>query len=334
MRMSHDFAAARIAAAHCPELVARGPRPEERAAMLTAWRRDLARHLAQPLGDLLSGDKLAIAVSAPEWLKGSDILARIGPVAANSLLRCGMVDGPMAAGAEGGAVLLSLDHATALALAERSFGGDGRVGAPSLDPLPRSALLLIDEVAGLVAEALSTARLGDARPGATNAAGARGEVMVRSENAARLRAFDPAADCALITIQITSPQGSEWIASLALAADTLSAVLPDPDGRAAGAATPGHTRHPGPLAAPFGTIPLPLRAVLAEFELTLTQLHRLAPGDTIPLAMPRSVPLRLGDALVAQGSIGTLEDRMALCLTHVPAPGILATQFSAKGVTQ
>lgn len=330
MRMSHDFAAARIAAAHCSELVARGPRPEEREAMLTAWRRDLARHLAQPLGGLLSGDKLAIAVSAPEWLKGSDVLARIGPVAANSLLRCGMPDGTT----EGGAVLLSLDHATALALAERSFGGDGRVGAPSLDPLPRSALLLIDEVAGLVAEALSTARLGDAIPAATDAAGARGQVMVRSENAARLRAFDPAADCALITMQITSPQGSEWIASLALAADTLSAVLPDPDGRAAGAARPGHARHPGPLAAPFGTIPLPLRAVLAEFELTLTQLHRLAPGDTIPLAMPRSVPLRMGDALVAQGSIGTLEDRMALCLTHVPAPGISATEFSAKGVTQ
>lgn len=327
MRMDHNFAGARVAAAHCPELVARGPRPEERAAMLAAWRRDLTRHLAEPLGGLLSGDKLNITVSAPEWLKGSDVLTRIGPVAANSLLRCGTADG----GAGGGSVLMSLDHATALALAERSFGGDGRIGASSLDPLPRSALLLIDEVASLIATALATTRTGDAvrEPGAAHSL--RGEVMVRSENPARLRAFDPAADCALIAVQITNPQGCEWIVSLALAVDALNALLPDADRQPTGRA---QRRQPGPLAAPFGTIPLPLRAVLAEFELTLTQLHRLAPGDMIPLPMPRSVPLQMGDAVVAHGSIGTLEDRMALCLTHVPEPCIPATDFSAKGVLQ
>ena len=90
--MAHDFVAVAPAAQHCAELVARGPRPEERAAAIAAWRRDLARHCASGLGALLSGDRLNAEVSAPETLSGAAVLERIGPVAANSLLRCAAVN--------------------------------------------------------------------------------------------------------------------------------------------------------------------------------------------------------------------------------------------------
>ena len=310
MKLAHDFAAARVAAQHCAELVARGPRPEEREAMIAAWRRDLARDLGQTLAALLGADRLHAEVSAPEWLQGSEVIARIGPVAANSLLRCGAGASPNA----NPEVLLSLDHATALALAERSFGGEGRVGEPSLDPLPRSAQLLCDEVAVLVAGALARARLGDGE-----GAEAAGEVIIRSENAARLRAFDPAGKAALFTLQLADAQGHAWRLHLALAAGLLDDLLPargparpSPDPRAKEDAT----------AACFGAIPVALCAVLAEFDLTLGQLDRLAPGDIFPIPMPRSVPLRIGPALVAHGSIGTLDERMALCLTHLPNQGI------------
>lgn len=313
MKMAHDFAAARVAAQHCAELVARGPRPEEREAMIAAWRRDLARDLGQTLAALLGADRLNAAVSAPEWLLGSEVIARIGPVAANSLLRCGA--GVSHNGGENGGteVLLSLDHATALALAERSFGGEGRVGEPSLDPLPRSAQLLCDEVAVLVAGALARARLGDGA-----GAEATGEVIIRSENAARLRAFDPAGKAALFTLQLADAQGHAWRLHLALAAGLLDDLLPAP-----GAARPSPDPRAGDAtAACFGGIPVALCAVLAEFDLTLGQLDRLAPGDTFPIPMPRSVPLRIGTTLVAHGSIGTLDERMALCLTHLPNQGI------------
>lgn len=314
MRMDHDFAAARIAAQHCAELVARGPRPEEREAQITAWRRDLAGHLAASIGALFSGDQITAQVHLPEWLTGKEVLARIGPVAANSLLRCGAAGIGNAGDDAAAGVLLSLDHATALALAERSFGGEGRVGEPSLDPLPRSALLMSDEVATRIAQALGAARLGDAAQG--DAAALRGEVILRSENAARLRPFDPAGPAALIMLTLANRQGCEWRALLALGAEAFACLLPEASAAPArrGAAGAG-----GAAGASFGAIPLGMRAVLAEIELSLSALDQLAPGDMLPLAMPRSVPLQIGDALVGHGTIGTLEDRMALRLTHLGA---------------
>lgn len=308
MRMAHDFAPETVAAQHCAELVARGPRPEERAAAIAAWRRDLARHCANALGTLLSGDRISAEVAAPETLSGAAVLDRIGPVAANSLLR--------ADGLPEAAVMLTFDHATVLAMAERSFGGEGRVGAASFDPLPRSAQLLCDEIAGLIASALGAARLGET---AGQAGLPQGEVIVRSENAARLRPFDPAAPCAWIALRLRNDTGCEWTAHLALAEHHLGDVLPAPT--AVAGSTPAASGQCSDPAAAFGTIPLGLRAVLAQFQLTLSQLDRLAPGDTIALNVPRAVPLQLGDALVAHGSIGTFEDHLALRLTHVPALG-------------
>ncbi|MFN4038145.1 MAG: FliM/FliN family flagellar motor C-terminal domain-containing protein [Erythrobacter sp.] len=307
MRMG-DIGRAAISVQHCSELVARGPRPEEHEALITEWRRELARELNETLGALFAGDRLVAEVRAPERLPGSDVIARIGPVAANSLLRCGM--------GEGASVLLSLDHATALALAERAFGGAGRIGDPSDASLPRSAQLLCDEIAALIAGALVRVRHGDAADPALSAA-ACGEVMIRSENAARLRAFEPAADCALFTLRLSDSRGLAWHLSLAVARAQLDDLLPSlPANRRAGQAVAEQD-----AAASLGAIPLPLCAVLAEFDLTLAQLDGLAPGDSFPLAMPRTVPLRTGATLVAQGSIGTLDDRLALRLSHVPHQG-------------
>ena len=314
MRMAHEFGAERLAAQHCAELVARGPQPEERAAQIAGWRRDVARRLGATLGGLLGGERLSAEVSAPEWVSGSDVLTRIGPVAANSLLRCGGDAKGSGAGAE---VLLSLDHATALALAERSFGGEGRVGEPSSDPLPRSAQLLCDEVAALIACALAEAREGDtAEPGSV----AGGEVIIRSESAARLRAFEASDKAVLFSLRLSDARGFDWHLTLALGAARLDQLLPP-----ASLMSRVHETHAAPdPAASFGGIPLSLCAVLAEFDLTLGQLDRLAPGDTFPLALARSVPLRIGAALVGHGSIGTIEDRMALCLTRLPHQGIPA----------
>lgn len=308
MRMSHQFDRAAAVAMHCPELVARGPRPEERDAMIAAWRRDLARVMNEALGGLFAGDRLTAEIAAPEWLPGSEVLSRIGPIAANSLLRCG-------ADAEA-AVLLSLDHATALALTDRAFGGEGRVGDPCVDPLPRSAQLLCEEIAALVAGAVARVQDADAfREPVQPTPG--GDVVIRSENAARLRAFDPAADCALFTLRLADSKGLAWHLHLALAKAQLDSLLPSSQlPHRAGASAQQQD-----AASSFGAIPLPLRAVLTEFDLTLAQLDGLAPGDTFPLAMPRSVPLRIGTTVVAQGTIGTLDDRLALCLTHVPHQG-------------
>jgi flagellar motor switch/type III secretory pathway protein FliN len=302
--MGHAFTPARAAAVHCAELTTRGPRPEESAALLAAWRRDLARLLADDLSGLLSGDRLDASVSEPERMTGADALRRIGPLAANALIRCG---------ASGETALISFDFATAIALTDRSFGGDGRITGNVPEALPRSAALLVDETATMIAGAITRASYGDMPPPAGGASG--GEVIVRSESAARLKPFALDAEALFVTLEIANRQGCTWRASLALAAERMPRLLPG-GGRRARVRTP---RAPATgMAAPFATMPLPLHVVLAEFDLSLARLQSLAPGDTIPLAMGRQVPLLAGETLVAHGSVGTAEDRMAIRLTRIP----------------
>ena len=316
MRIAHDFAPVRAAAQHCAELtdhgLGRGPRPEERAGMLAAWRRDLARTLADDLSPLLSGDRLEVSVSEPEALTGADALRRIGMVAANSLLRVGT---------SGETALLSFDFATALALTDRSFGGDGKPAGGAPEQLPRSAALLVDEAAAMIAGAITTVSYGDTPPPAGNAA--RGEVIVRSESAARLKPFALDAACMMFTLSIANSAGCEWRASLAVAAERMDRLLP-------GSGRPARPRSglvaASPLAAPFAAVPLPLHVVLAEFDLSLTRLQSLKAGDTIPLAMGRQVPLMAGERLIAHGAVGTSEEHMAIRLTRFPTPSEGAAQ--------
>lgn len=324
MRMSHDFAPARVAAVHCAELTTRGPRPEESAALLVAWRRDLARLLGDDLSALLSGDRLTVAIGEPERMSGAEALKRIGQIAANSLLRVGT---------SGETALLSFDFATAVALTDRSFGGDGRIGGSVPEVLPRSAALLVEEAATMIASAITNASYGDMPPPAgTGAIG--GEVIVRSESAARLKPFALDAEALFFVLEIANLQGCTWRAALAVAADRMVRLLPGGRRPSRQAGTP---RSANGLAAPFAAMPLPLHVVLAEFDLSLARLQTLGPGDMIPLTMGRQVPLMVGDTVLAHGSVGTADDHMAIRLTRFPPSAAASVSASAsvshQGVT-
>ncbi|TAD84754.1 MAG: FliM/FliN family flagellar motor switch protein, partial [Sphingomonadales bacterium] len=211
------------------------------------------------------------------------------------------------------------DFATAIALTDCSFGGDGRMSGDVPDTLPRSAALLVEEAASIIAAAMTRASLGEGAPPA--GAMLTGEVIVRSESAARLKPFDPDGPALLFTLTIARRQGGEWRCLLAVADERMERLLPTPGRSGMPHARHANTAPASALAAPFAVIPVPLRVVLAEFDLSLARLQTLAPGDLLPLAMGRQVPLMLGDTLVAHGSIGTAEDRMAIRLTRFPAEG-------------
>jgi flagellar motor switch/type III secretory pathway protein FliN len=325
MKMAHDFMAARLVAQHCDELLKRGPRPGERASLLAAWRRDLAQALADDLTGLLSGDRLDVIIGEPESLSGDAALMRIGPVAANCLLRVGALGGTSTE-----TVLLSADFATAIALTDRSFGGDGKLGGGVPEQLPRSAALLIEEAAKMIAQAITRVSYGDAPE--PLAPVVRGEVIVRSESAGRLKPFDVDAPCLLFAITIANRQGCEWRLTLAMAAERLARLLPG-----AGRPLPLRTaRAPADgMAAPFANIPLPLHVVVAEIELSLARLQALVPGDCFPLALGRQVPLMVGERVLAHGSIGTSEDRMAIRLARLPesAP-VISPALPAKALPE
>lgn len=295
---AEDFAGARPVAQHCEELIRRGPRPEERAEILQSWRRDLAQELAQELGQLFSDGKLHVTVAEPEMITGSEVFERIGPVAANSLLRCG--------GAEQTA-LLSLDYATAIALTDCSFGGEGTPPEEVPAVLPRSAAMLVEQFAKTIAQVIVMTN-GSAEHG-------RSDVLVRSESVARLKPFSAEAKVACFNLTMTQGALAEWQAILAVAEDRLDSLLPGMN-----AAGPSSTRRRPPSDAtsgPFAAMPMQVEAVLGAFEMSIERLENLAPGDEIPLSIAAELPLMLGEQVLAHGVVGTLENQMALRLTRL-----------------
>lgn len=297
MRMEQTFESARPLAQHCAELTATGPRPEDRSEFLAIWRRDVGRALSEAMGSLLAGERVSVSLGEPQWLTGAEVFDAIGKVAANSLIRCGEANRTL---------LLSFDFATAEALTDRSFGGEGAMPEQPAEQLPRSAALLIDQAAMIFAQAITDVSSEE------GAAEVRGDVIVRSESAARLKPFGPATPCALFVIEMTAENGASWKCQLAMPADRLDGMLPG-----LGAAKPSNGSEQASNSDAFDAIPLPVEAVLAEFNLSLGKLDQLAPGDEIALTVPREIPLRTGATMLAHGSVGTFEDRMAVRLTRI-----------------
>ncbi|KWV91688.1 FliM/FliN family flagellar motor C-terminal domain-containing protein [Erythrobacter sp. YT30] len=309
--MAEAFANARPQAQHCSELIKTGPRPEEQAESLAVWRRDIGRELSQDLSELLSGARLSVTVSEPESMAGSDVFSRIGAVAANCLLRCGKDDHTL---------LLSFDFPTAIALTDRSFGGDGKTcESDAVEQLPRSAAMLTDSAAKIIAQVIARVSLMAGQSGGDGAVRSlRADVIVRSESSRRLKPFEPETPCSVFTLDCTEEKALggplSWKAILAVPDERLEKLLPG------AAASPPNGSEKGARSnaaeGAFAAIPLRFEAVLAEFDMSLLKLDNLSPGDQIPIAMPREVPLRMGDNIWAHGSVGTLNDRMAIRVTR------------------
>lgn len=294
-----DFANARPVAQHCAELTWRGPRPEERAEHITAWCRDLAGDLAQELGQLFTRGKLSVTIAEPEMLAGREVFERIGPVGVNCLLRCG--DGDKT-------VLLSLDYSTAIALTDCSFGGEGKTPAEAPIQLPRSAALLVERFANIIARSIATTNGSAERVG--------GDVLARSESVTRLKPFSEEAEVAFFRLTLAIEGVAEWNAVMAVAAERLTDLLP-------GISPPpskrrNYLKFGNEVEGTFANMPMPLEAVLGEVEMSLGALDRLKPGDEIALSVASELPLRIGEQVLARGVLGTLENHMAIRLTKVP----------------
>lgn len=67
----------------------------------------------------------------------------------------------------------------------------------------------------------------------------------------------------------------------------------------------------------MGQVRLPARTVLARPELTLTDLMQLSPGDVIPISIGRSLPLIVGNRVIAHGNIGERNGRAAFMIENL-----------------
>ena len=74
----------------------------------------------------------------------------------------------------------------------------------------------------------------------------------------------------------------------------------------------------GPLDAPFADMPLQLDARLVDMRLPLGRLAALKVGQVLPVSVARKVPLSIGGTVLAHGTLGEQDDRLALRVAETP----------------
>ena len=296
MRPERPLVAERLAALHCDQLVRRR---EEQVDLLPALNRvsaPLAQRLAAALAPLC-GDGLEISASPAEEMDMAMLSAEIGCLAGNSLIAVLPASGNF---------LVSIEAAAVLRLVDRAFGGTGDLPDEFPSQFSLSAQLLASRLEAAVLAAMA---------GAFGLADQCQLKPLKSEgNIAALAPF--AEDCRLVTCTLEVARGSEaaWAVTLAFPSATLAALVGDRPTSGRDQRSGGR----GPNDDPFAHIPLPIRAVLVDMKLPLSAVSSLQPGQVLPVAVARNVPLMAGSTILARGTVGELDDRVALKITQLP----------------
>ena len=290
MRATGKLIAERALASHCPELLQRGPSQADLTAQLDAALPGLCRVLAGRLTPLC-GQAAPAVTASPARIGQADELGAICPaLVAAARLACGV-----AIAVDGGAVLRMLDL---------TFGGRGDVPETLPGAFPGSADMLIARLHDLLAVTLGEAlRL---TPGRSAVA----------DRAAQVCGFEPALSAvpaALLSFRVAEAGGAQWQFHAALPVALLAEQLAAPAGTRA---RRRRTEAVNPLDEPFGAVPLNLSAVLVDMHVPMAAIMRLEPGTVLPVAVARKVPLRLGETMIAAGSVGAADDRVAIQISE------------------
>lgn len=296
MRHEFSFVAERALARHCPELLRAPPAPAELLPRLERAGTRMARALGAALAPLLD-EPPAVRCQAPQAMDAAAFAAGIAPLAANSLL----------AGPGKSRLCLSIEAEVILRLVDRAFGGRGTAPDPLPPAFPLSAELMIARLEAIAATALAEAL--DLPPAAL-------EGLARAGSLTELEPFAGNTALAVMTMAVEEIGGARWSLHIAVAEADLAALL----GEARGAPPPARpsttTRHNSPLDEPFAELPLTLSAVLVDTRISMAALAALQPGTVLPVAVARKVPVRAGGRTVAHGTVGALDDRLAVQVTE------------------
>ncbi len=292
MKSHHAFVAERIAAQHCQELLRRPAEPADLIPALARLGDRFARLLGPAFAALLGGDAPSVSVAAPAELTEPELREEAGVLAANCLL---------ATAVPGLALLVSVDGLATLRLVDRAFGGRGDANGPLPEAFPLSAQLMIQRLEELIARSLGEA-LGQSEL----------RIVKRDSRLAELAPFPAGARLSVLRIEVIDGACKPWKLLIALPATQLSKLL--------GSGDAAVHREPGPAnpaAAPFAEVPLPLTATLVDMQVPLSVLAALEPGAILPVAVARAVPLSIGGAVLARGTIGAQDDRIAIKLSQI-----------------
>lgn len=302
MKPERALIAERPLAQHCAELLARGnAAPEDLLPSLAKLGDRLTRALSGALAPLCGGDAPVVRCAAPRECTMAELTATIAPLAANCL---------MAAGAHEAPLLASLEAAAVLRIVDRAFGGRGDARSPLPEEFPLSAQLMIGRLESLVAAALGkalAATLGADEPATV-------QPLRRDGSLAVLSPFAGSEALSVLTLDIEEAGQTPWQVTLALPRATLAALLGVADRAPARKAGHGAPQHP--TEEPFADLPLAVSAVLVDMSIAFSTLSALQPGQILPVAVARSIPLKVGGKTIAHGTIGAMDDRVAVQITQ------------------
>lgn len=295
MKHTGTLVASRALARHCPELVSRGPSAEDLAARLDQAAAAVARALGAGLAPLTGGIAPRVTVQPARTIAGAELAALVPGLAACALLETESADLRVLSVIDAGAVLRMVD---------RTFGGRGEAPSPLPEAFPVSSALLIGRLEQALCAALA-AGLGETAP--------RLSARRRGERLAELPPFGADRPLSLVTLEVVEADGRPWQVLVVIPFSALSSLFAAAPARAANTlAAPVD-----PLAEPFGSLPLSLSAVLVDMRLPMAVVAGFQPGMVVPVAVARKVPLRLGETLVATGTVGAADDRVAIQITEI-----------------
>ena len=297
MKPERSLVAARPLARHSPALLRPAPGAAQLLPGLARAGDRLARSLRGALAPLLGGALPAVECAAPTE-QAASAFAQSG-LAAYSLY---------AAGAHGQPILSLIEGETVLRLLDRAFGGPG--DAPS--PLPRELTLSAELMVGRI-ETMLARQLAAALGSGSDHANHEVRPLRRARNLADLGAI--ADDTRLAVLAITVREGARgaWTLRIALPIDALAELT----GFAASRSAPSHRAPASPHDAPFTELPLTVRAVLVDIALPLSALTSLEVGHVLTVPVARNVPLHIAERVIGHGTIGAVDDRVAIQLTQL-----------------
>ncbi len=291
MKPERALIAERMLAQHCPELLRAGPAPAELLPHFARLGERLARGLASALAPLTGGEPPLVTSEAPRECSLVELSGDFVQLAANSLL---------ALGAQATPLLASLEAQAVLRLVDRAFGGRGDAPSPLPEAFPLSAQLMIERLEALTVSAIAEAFGGAANP------------LRRSASLYELAPFAGNPQLAVLAINVEEEDRTPWRLTLALPLDGLAMLFGHGDGTRA----PAPSGESDPSGETFGGVPLTLSAVLVDMPFAVSALSLLEPGQIIPVAVARSVPLRIGGRTIAHGTAGATDERVAIQITQ------------------
>ncbi len=298
MKQDFAFSAARALARHSPALVRPGPGEAELVGAITPATARLARSLRSGLTPFCGGQVPEIAIDPPRLQTLAEFADQPRAIWSSYALT-GATDGAL--------VLSAVSLETALRLVDRAFGGPGDAPRPLPREMPLSAEMMVQRIEAIIAahlvQALDSAALTGIEP------------LRRDADLAQLAPVASGARLATLTVTVSEGARTPWLIQIALPLALIAALAGQ------GSSTPRAAAPADPASEPFGTVPLPLTALLIDTRLPLDIVSRLEVGQVLNLPIARQVPLVIGRQrparTIAHGTIGACDDRVAIQITQL-----------------